>query len=206
MAPGKAIFEAKKAKLIAFFDKLAYFLIENFVCPSFLGSHTLPACRFLRRLACRFIFRDMNQIQELGIRGRIEQLLDLFIDYLASIKEYLIYKHITLFEAFLFGQAVLRGIWLAIFGLGNTGFNYYFGPWFWIALYSLAAVIHGLGFFLGWFNARIAAMYLHGFLWLFLTVLAGVSGITVPAAPNFLLFTIFSLIVIVRLLREKAGK
>jgi hypothetical protein len=142
-------------------------------------------------------------LPEIGLKQRFAELLDLLIDALAEIKEYCFYKHITLFEAFLFGLAFFsRFIWFSFFGVDSPPFDYYFSGAFWVSIFAIVTIIHLTGFYWGWLVARLAAMYAHAIIWLFMAILAFMSGTTAPAVPTFLLYTIFSLIVIVRLLRE----
>ena len=146
----------------------------------------------------------LELLPELGLRAKAEHALDAFIDLLAGIKEYFFYKHVTLFEAFLFGLAATRALWFVAFGANSQIFEYFFSELFWVIVFAVLTVVHLAGFLTGRFAARIAAMYAHGIIWLFLAIMAGVSKTTAPVLPTFALYTIFSLLVIVRLLRERA--
>lgn len=145
----------------------------------------------------------LEMLPEIGIKQRFSELINLLIDALAGIKDYFFYKHITLFEAFLFGLAFFsRFVWFSFFGVDAPPFDYYFSSAFWVSVFAVVTIIHLAGFIWGWTIARLAAMYAHAIIWLFMAILAYISGTTAPAVPTFLLYTMFSLIVIVRLLRE----
>ncbi len=148
-------------------------------------------------------FMRMQLLPDLGIRQRIGHFLDLLIDALAELKDYFLFKHITLSEGFFFALAFLRAVWFTVFGSENANYDYFFSAWFWIAVFTALTIIHLTGFLTGWILARTAVMYAHGVIWLFMTFLALISRTTAPAVPTFLLYTFFSLIVIVRISRER---
>lgn len=145
----------------------------------------------------------LEMLPEIGLKQRITELFEIVLDTLAGIKEYFFYKHITLFEAFLFGLAFFsRFLWFSIYGVDSPPFGYYFSTLFWVIVFGVVTVVHVVGFVKGWMAARIIAMYAHAIIWLFMAILAFISRTTAPAVPTFLLYTAFSLIVIVRISRE----
>lgn len=141
--------------------------------------------------------------QSLSIKNRFEQICDALIDAIVSVQDYLLFKHVTFFEGFIYLFAAFRAVWFTAFGVESTSFNYFFPDIVWIIAFWIITVAHTIGFFTRKFKIRILAAYGHGFAWSFLLLLAVYSRTNAPAVPSLLVLTLFALMMIVRLSRQE---
>jgi len=141
--------------------------------------------------------------QNLGIKARLEKILDAIIEAIVNIDDFVLIKHISLSEIALFVIAFGRALWFVAFGVKNANYDYYFSEGFWTVIFLSLSATHLTGFFLKSLRVRIIALYGYAFVWCFLAILAGLSGTYAPALPTLVVFTLFSLILIVRLSREE---
>jgi hypothetical protein len=146
----------------------------------------------------------MKQIQQTTIRQRLEYLIDQLIERILDITDYfIVVKHITLSEWFLFALAFGHAAWFMFFGVVDANYDYYFDTPFWTIVFSLISFCHFVGFFFKSLHVRIGAVYAHSFLWAFLTILAAYAKTGAPAVPRMIVFTLLSAILVVRLSSEK---
>jgi hypothetical protein len=139
---------------------------------------------------------------KLQMQSRFESLMEVLIETIIQIGDYLLYKHITLSEAFVFGFGMARAIWYLFFGV-TSQYDYLLNDWFWIAAFLIISFTHLIGFFLKTLNLRIFALYANVLIWFVLMVIALYSRTNIPAAPSFAILTGLSAILVVRIAREK---
>ena len=154
-----------------------------------------------------FLFFQTMKIelsQQTGIKMKLEYLLDVLIERIVELSDFLMYKHITLSEIVLFALALFRALWYVAFGVENANYSYFFRDW--VSVFCLASGLHLVGFFFKQCSLRVAAAYIYTFVWAFLTVLAIYSGTRAAAAPTLGVFALYSFVMIVRLSRETAKK
>lgn len=131
-------------------------------------------------------------------------LLDNVLEKILDVADYMIYKkHITLSEGVLFAQTASRGIWYAIFGVTGGIYGSIFPSHIWVGIFAGLAIAKLLSYFLADNRLRSITVIGSALLWTFLTILAVVSGSTDPVAPTFAIFALLSLIIVVRLIRDK---
>lgn len=146
---------------------------------------------------------NIHLSQNIELKAKLEALVDALIDLIVRFNDYSILRHITLAEATLFLLAALRAIWFILFGVENANYDYVLSDRIWTVLFSSSALLHFVGFFFKHLKIRIWSIYLYSFMWSFLMVLAVYSRTTAPDPPALAVLTGLSLIVIVRLKREK---
>ena len=142
--------------------------------------------------------------QHVGIKAKVEYLLDVLTDAVVNVSDFLAYKHIKLSEGILFGLAFCRAIWFLFFGVENANYGYFFPDWVWIIVFVTAAGIHSVGFFGKTCALRIVAAYFYTGIWGFLTVLAVLSKTSAPAVPTLGVLALISFLMIIRLSRENS--
>lgn len=144
--------------------------------------------------------------QSLSIKERLENLIDVLIETIIAVGDFLVYKHITVAECFLFVFSVFRAVWFVFVGVENANYSYYFGDAVWQTVFVTMTLMHIAGFFLKNFSLRISACYMYAVVWGTLTVLAAISLTRAPAVPGLLPLSIFSIVMVLRLTREQKEK
>lgn len=140
--------------------------------------------------------------QQVGVKQKLEYLLDVFIEKIIDVGDFLFYKHVTLSEVILYGLALFRAIWFSIFGVENANYEYFFPDWVWIVIFVLVTLIHTVGFFIARCSLRVISAYCYTFIWGFLTALAAYSGTNAPAVPTLSILSLLGFVMIIRLTRE----
>ena len=131
------------------------------------------------------------------------KIVDMLIDRIILFTDYFIVtKHITLSESGLFFLSVARAIWFSMFGvnLGPAG-----GPLnheAWTPIFWLVSLFHFAGFFSSNLIYRISVLCLYGFMWCFLGLLVLQTTVTSPAVPTFLIFSLMSVFIAIRLIKD----
>ena len=134
------------------------------------------------------------------MRTRVIRLLDLIIDSIETMQDYVLARQITLSEGFLFSVTMGRALWFTMFGVNAVApspsllLNEAWTPAFW-----LISAAHFGTFFL---SSRLIRMFIvaaYGFLWCFLAILIAFTQIESPAFPTFVAFSILAVVITMRL-------
>lgn len=150
--------------------------------------------------ATRYTRRDPSSSP---MSSQLNRIIDTIIDTIVLFRDHFIVKrHITLTEGFLFLLSLVRSVWFSIFGvqLGPTT-----GPLTheaWMPIFWLLTFAHFGSFFLRRIRYRAAVVFLYAFLWGVLAILVGLTTLESPATPTFSLFALVAAFLVVRLLRE----
>lgn len=130
-------------------------------------------------------------------------LVDAIVDTIVLFRDHFIIKrHLTLTEGFLFLLSFVWGLWFAIYGvrLGTSQFDH----WPWEFVFGLVVIVHALSFTLKEIFWRAWVASLHAFIWGVIAILASMGSIHSPATPTFFLFALASLFLAIRMFREGA--
>lgn len=129
------------------------------------------------------------------IRSFIEWAFDRFV---LIADHYIVERHITLSEGFIFALFVGRSIWASLFGSPSVGGNELWVPIFWVI-----PTFHALS--LGFKNLipRAFIMALYGVAWGFVAVLYSMLDPTSTAVPSFFVCSALGVFISVRLLSEQ---
>lgn len=129
-------------------------------------------------------------------------IFDSIVDAIVRFTDYyIIEKHITLSEGFLFTLGLLRSVWFMIFGVQLT----VIGPVsheVWMPVFWGITIFHFLTFFLHDLRFRIIATTVHAFTWCFLAILMCFAQFTSPAVPTFTVLSLLAVFISVRLMRD----
>lgn len=140
--------------------------------------------------------------QQLTLRERCEQLLDIIVEKIIDIGDFFIFRHITWTEAALFLYSIFRAGWFVIFGVENANYSYYFSDHVWTTVFVVMSLTHFSGFFIKSMCLRIAAGYMSAVVWTIMLILAAYSLTAAPAVPSLLPLIVLSVVVVVRLSHE----
>lgn len=126
-----------------------------------------------------------------------------FLLKIINFADYYIYeKMVTLSEATLLALAVIRAMWYATFGLDGTIMSDLFPQSLWVGIFGLLALAHVIAIS---FRSLWPRVIIHGFytvLWGFLAVLGVIAHSQAPSAPSYVVFTLLSVFIAVRLYDE----
>lgn len=129
-------------------------------------------------------------------------LLDTIIDAIVRFTDYyIVEKHITLSEGFLFTANLGRVIWFTIFGV-QISVGGLITHEMWMPIFWGLTIFHFLTFFLKDLRFRIASLLGYAFLWCFLAILLGFAQISSPGVPTFAVLSLLAVFIAVRLLRD----
>lgn len=133
----------------------------------------------------------------------LERFVDTIIDRIISFTDYFIVKqHITLSETLLFSMSVIRGFWFVIFGVNMIQGQPIVNHDIWAYVFVLLSVAHFISFFCSTLIYRIIVACLTAFVWAFLGSLLTYTTVSSPAVPTFWAFSMLSIFIAVRLVRE----
>lgn len=161
--------------------------------------------------------------QSIGLRQKCEQLLDVLIEFIVRVTDYVVVRHITLAELILFAFSGGRAVWFLFFGVSNANFNLFFSDRVWTTYFLACNALHFAGFFFtGWYfkgfsrgwlkiaprlfkpqTIRTHALYANALAWGVLIFLAAWSQTSAPAVPAYVVLFGSTFFCIVRLERAK---
>lgn len=136
---------------------------------------------------------------------QVETLFEAVIDGIIAFTDYfIIRRHITLSEGILFALLTVRAVWFTIFGIdmGSITTPGLLTHEAWTPLFWLLVIFHFIGFFQTNLLYRIIVVGLYAILWCFLGLLVAFSQYTSPALPTFMTFSLLSVFITVRLIRD----
>lgn len=141
------------------------------------------------------VSRGSGYMSVITIRSFIEWAFDRFV---LIADHYIVERHITLSEGFIFALFVGRSIWASLFGSPLVGDNVIWSPIFWII-----PTFHALS--LGFKNLipRAFIMALYGVAWGFVAVLYSMLDPTSTAVPSFFVCSALGVFISVRLFTEQ---
>lgn len=140
------------------------------------------------------------------LKTKFEDSFEAFIEWVEAFSNYfIIRKHISLSEFTLSWLAFALGGWFAVFGAKNANYEMILGAPFWASTFLILSAAHFAGFFAR--KTRVRAFICCGYalLWSFWMLIAVLSKTTAPAVPIFLVLTLFSIFIAVRLFRGKTN-
>ena len=150
-----------------------------------------------------FTIMKLELNQTIGIKPKLEYILDLLIDLLLQITDFVVFHSITFGELMLFSLSIFRAVWFLFYGVSNGGnYDYYFSELTWTVIFCSISVVHFLSFFFQKVWVRFVVFLVYAFIWCFLMFLAWFAGTTAPAVPTFAVFTLGCLYLAVRLWYE----
>lgn len=129
------------------------------------------------------------------IKPFIEWAVDRFV---LIADHYIIERHITLSEGFVFFLFVGRSIWASLFGSLLVGDSAIWMPIFW-----LIPLCHALSLMFKNFIPRALVMAAYGVLWGFVAILWVMIDPTAAAVPSFFVCSALSVFISVRLFTEQ---
>lgn len=149
-----------------------------------------------------FTTMKMQLTQTIGIKAKLEYILDLLIEILRSVRDYSVFHEITFGEILFFLYVFGRAAWYLSIGVEAT-FNYYFSERTWTFLFVAISVVHLGTFFLKETKIRAVIVLIYAMIWMFLAFLAAIAQTKTPAVPSYCVFALGSIYVAVRLWTEE---
>ena len=140
--------------------------------------------------------------QTVGLRAKLEIILDLIIEIMRSIRDFSVYHEITFGEILFFLYVFGRTLWYLVFGVEST-FNYYFSERAWTLIFVGCSVVHLIAFFFKQTKIRAIVILFYAVIWMFLAFLAAIAQTKTPAFPGYIVFVLGSVYVAVRLWTDK---
>lgn len=140
--------------------------------------------------------------QQITLKERLENLLDVLIEKIIDVGDYFVFKHITWTETGLFLFSLFRAVWFIAIGVENANYSFYFSDRVWTTVFVLMSLLHFAGFFIKSMCLRIAAGYMAAVVWTVLLILAAYSLTATPAVPSLLPLIVLSVVVVVRLAHD----
>lgn len=131
----------------------------------------------------------------------LDMLFDLIIDRIIAFTDYfIIAKKVTLSETIIFSLIVTRAFWLALVDVVQP-YETIFSNQVWLYIYSIAAILHFVAYFLTT-KFRGIAVCIHSFILCFLLSVAVYGQVRSFAIPSLSVLVISGIFIAVRLLRS----
>lgn len=139
--------------------------------------------------------------QSIGLRAKLETILDLLIEILRSVRDFSVFHEITFGEMLFFLYVFGRTLWYLVVGV-ESSFDYYFSEIAWTMIFVGCSVIHLIAFFFKRSRIRAVVILFYAVIWVFLAILAAIAQVRTPAVPTYCVSALGSVFIAVRLWME----
>lgn len=133
------------------------------------------------------------------MRQRAGRFIDIILDGIESMKDYVVAHQITLSEGFLLLFTAGRALWLTAFGTGSSTSPGALLNASWMPVFWVISVTHFIAFFFSSKMVRVVIVGLYSLIWCILAFLIVLTQASSPFLPEFISLSLLAVIITVRL-------
>jgi len=133
------------------------------------------------------------------MKQRAVRFIDIILDGIESMKDYVLAHQITLSEGFLLLFTTGRALWLTAFDVSVTASPGALLNASWMPVFWAISALHFIAFFFTSKLVRVGVTGLYALVWCVLAFLVGLTQPTSPFLPEFISLSLLAAVIAIRL-------